>query len=238
MSDSPSDPSDSPTDAPTPNPAPVADVGSPSPLPGCIILITVILVFGSLLTWFAFSFRAQSEAIATFTVESAVETPRFEPSREQIESADAKLTKLAAAADAGEMTRLLFTAEDLNTLIATRELLADFRGQTFVRSISAEGIEAEMTQSIRTGFLNKGSRYLHGTFWLKPGIAGGTVVFAVADIKVPGREVPQGFVTNYPAFMKIDPKLAPFDRVLPKLGKVYVEGAAVVVETKAAESNR
>lgn len=229
-----SDPSDSSPENPSSTPA--SGAGGSSPLPGCIILITVIVVFGALGTWFVFAFRAQSEAIATFTIEAAVETPRFEPTAAQVEVAGTKLEKLEAAAGAGEMVRLLFTAEDLNTLIATRDLLADFRGQTYVRSISNEGIEAEMTQPIRTGFLSKGTRYLHGTFWLKPGIAGGTVVFAVADIEVPGREVPQGFVTNYPAFMKIDPKLAPFDRVLPKLGKVYVEGAAVVVETKAAET--
>ena len=69
---------------------------------------------------------------------------------------------------------------------------------------------------------------------MKPELTGGTVVFKVVDIEVTGKEVPEGFVQSYPAFMKIDPKLSPFDQVLPKLDRVYVEGDKVVVETRVA----
>ncbi len=218
------------------NSAPDASDGKPelgsSPLPGCVILITVVVVFGLLATVFTIVFHKQSDYFRKVSTETPVEVPSVTPTEERVAEVTDKLDRLLAAADADELVRIEFTAEDFNTLIGSRELLADFRGQTHVRGISEKGIEAEMTQPIRSGFLRQGIRYLHGTFWLKPEFTGKTVLFRVADIELPGEEVPEGLVNSYPSFMKLDPKLPPFDRVLPKLGKIYVEGDRVIVETR------
>lgn len=207
------------------------ELGS-SPLPGCVILITVVVVFGLLATVFTIVFHKQSDYFRKVSTETPVEVPGFTPTEDLVAVVTDKLDRLLAAAEADELVRIEFTAEDFNTLIGSRELLADFRGQTHVRGISEKGIEAEMTQPIRSGFLRQGIRYLHGTFWLKPEFTGKTVLFRVADIELPGEEVPEGLVNSYPSFMKLDPKLSPFDRVLPKLGKIYVEGDRVIVETR------
>lgn len=205
-----------------------------SPLPGCIILISIIVVFGTLATLFTVVFVKQSRAIAEFTAETAAAVPVATATPEQIADANRKLEDLLLAAARNEMDRVLFTATDLNAIIASQELLADFRGQTHIRGISEEGIEAEMTQPIRTGFLRQGTRHLNGIFRVKPELAGGTILFRVVGIEVPGKEVPAGFVNTYPAFMKIDPKLSPIDQVLPKIGRIYLEGENVVVETRVS----
>ncbi len=213
-----------------------AATGGPtsSPLPGCVILITVCVVFGILATLFTVVFFKQSRLIDGFTELESRAVPQMEPTPEQVQTANRKLNEVYMATLTNEMDRILFSTDDLNALIATRELLADFRGQTYIRSISEEGIEAEMTQPLRSGFLRQGIRYLNGTFRLKPELTGKTIQFKVVDVDVPGKEVPEGFVTSYPSFMKIDPKLEPFDQILPKLGNVYIEGDHVVVETRVA----
>lgn len=216
------------------SPAPPATEGpSSSPLPGCIILITVVVIFGFLVTLFTVVFQKQNRLIDEFTELESTAVPIFEPTEDQVREANRKMEDLLMTAINNEMDRILFNADDLNTLIATREILADMRGQAFVVGIDEEeGIEARMTQPLRSGFLRKGIRYLNGTFFLKPEKAGKTVLFKVVDITVPEKEVPEGFIGSYPAFMKIDPELTTVDQVLPKIERVYVEGDKVVVETR------
>ena len=214
--------------------SPSADgTGSSSPLPGCIILITVVVVFGFLVTLFTVVFHKQTRLIDEFTEDAPIEVSAYEPSAEQVADTDRKMETLMMAAIGNEMDRILFSADDLNTLIATRNILADMRGTTYVVAIDEEtGIETEMTQPLRSGFLRKGIRYLNGTFYLKPEKVAKTVLFTVADIEVSEKEVPDGFVGSYPAFMKIDPELTTVDQVLPKIDRVYLEGDKVVVETR------
>ena len=209
------------------------ELSGSSPLPGCIILITVTVIFAFLVTLFTVVFQKQNKAIDAFTEAEAATIAIFEPSQEQIDTVNRKMEELLAAAVTNEMDRILFSTDDLNTLIATRELLADMRGQTLVVGIDEEkGIETQMSQQLRSGFLRKGIRFLNGTFYLRPEKAGKTVLFTVEDIDVPGKEIPAGFVGSYPAFMKIDPELATVDQVLPKIERVYLEGDQVVVETR------
>jgi hypothetical protein len=227
---------DSDTAAPKDDAADADNVERPtaSPLPGCLILIVVCVVFGILATLFTVVFFKQSRLIDGFTEQESKEVPQMEATPDQIQTANRKLNDVYMASLTNEMDRVLFSADDLNALIASKDLLADFRGQTYIHSISEEGIEAEMTQPLRSGFLRQGIRYLNGTFRLKPELTGKTVQFKVVDVDVEGKEVPDGFIASYPSFMKIDPKLEPFDQVIPKLGNVYIEGDQIVVETRVA----
>lgn len=207
--------------------------GASSPLPGCIILITVIVVFGFLATLFTVVFQKQNRLIDEFTADAPVTVPTYEPTEDQVQETSRKMETLLLAAVGNEMDRILFTSDDLNTLIATQDILADMRGTTYVVSIDEEkGIETQMTQPLRSGFLRKGIRYLNGTFHLKPEKVAKTVLFTVTDIEVPEKKVPEGFIGSYPAFMKIDPELPTVDQVLPKIDRVYLEDDKVVVETR------
>lgn len=205
-----------------------------SPVPGCLILVTVVIVFALLASLFTYVFYKQSAYFEDDTVTSLepVEVPQMTPTDAQIAAAKQKLDQLSQAAAENRVDRILFNADDLNALIASQEMLADFRGQTFVKGVSEDGIVAEMTQPIRTGFLRQGVRYLHGDFWAKPERAGKTILFRVVDIQLPEAEVPEGLVASYPAFMKLDPKQEPFDTVLPQIDRIYLEGENIVVETR------
>lgn len=60
------------------------------------------------------------------------------------------------------------------------------------------------------------------------------MLFRVADIRVPDREVPRAFVESYAAleFFRLDLKNEDFLPVLKKLGSVYLEGDSAVAETR------
>lgn len=221
---------------PTPNP--IADPRGPisSPAPGCIILVTIIVVFGGLAILYTVVAILQNRGLDEFTDPEPAERAVFEPSPDQIGTATRKTEDLLLVSTANEMDRMLFTADDLNTLIASRELLADFRGTTFIRKISEEGIEAEMSQPVRTGFLGGEFRYLNATFVFKPELRGRTVLFNVVDIRPddPARPVPEKFVNAYAnlEFFKLDPSNKDLEPVLKKLGKVYLEDDKIAVETR------
>lgn len=123
-----------------------------SPAPGCVILATILTVFGGLAILYTIVANVQNRRLGGFTEDQPAKIETFAPSAEQTEKANQKLGDLVRAALTNESDRVLFSADDLNTLIATRELLKDFRGQTFIRKIGAEGIEAEMSQPMRKGF--------------------------------------------------------------------------------------
>ena len=208
-----------------------------SPAPGCIIIITILVVFGGLAILYTVVAILQNRGFDEFTDEEPAERELFETSPEQIRTATRKTEDLLLASTRNEMDRLLFTADDLNTLIATRELLADFRGTTFVRKITEDGIEAEMSQPVRTGFLGSDRfRYLNATFVFKPILKDQTLLFHVVDIRSenPERPVPVKFVDGYARleFFKLDSSNQDLAPALKKLGSVYLEEDKVAVETR------
>jgi len=138
------------------------------------------------------------------------------------------------------MDRVVFTAENLNTLIATREKLEGFRGNTFVRRITEEGIEVEMSQPVKKRVLSKEVVYLNGLFTFVPELRKGTVAFRFVDIEKEGVEIPKGFKEGFSAIdnlLVFNPKDELMGPVMKKLGKVYLEEGKLVVETRI-EMNR
>jgi len=228
----------SPSSQPDPGAADSASgVPNPSPAPGCIIIIAILVFFGGLAILYTAVAILQNRGLDEFTDPEPAERTLFEPSADQVMDANRKTEELLLVSARNEMDRMLFTADDLNTLIATRELLADFRGNTLIRRISEEGIEAQMTQPVRSGFIGSDKRrYLNATFVFKPVLTERTVQFQVVDIKAdnPERPIPEEFVDGYSRldFFKLDPSNEDLAPVLKKLGRVYLEGENVVVETR------
>lgn len=201
-------------------------------MPGCVIIVTILVVFGGLAALYTAVAYFQNKVISGFTDSAPVERPVATPTPAETEAATEKLNQLASAAKENRLEKISFTTADLNNLIASRDLLADFRGQTHIARITPEGIEAEMTQPMRKGFLG-GRRYLNATFVLQPELRRRTVLFKVTDIRVPGREVPRPFVEGYAnlEFFRLDPKNEQIGPVLEKLGRVYTEDGQLTVET-------
>ena len=74
------------------------------------------------------------------------EYPIEAPSAELVALLDTKLKILAKAAETQRETTVEFSVEDINGLIATQDLLADFRGKARVKYITESHLSIEMSQ--------------------------------------------------------------------------------------------
>jgi len=205
-----------------------------SPWPGCIILITILVVFGGLAVLYLVVGTYQNRVIGKFTQTAQDELPIPVPNATEAEAAVAKLQSIATAARDNRAERVLFTATELNTLIVTLPELADFRGTTRIEAITADGISAEMSQPMRKGILAKGARYLNATFVFQPELRVRTIAFKVISITPKEGTLPEGFVQNFATldFFKLDPELPAIADSVHSIGAVYCEEGQLVVETK------
>lgn len=204
-----------------------------SPIPGCLILGAIIGVFGGLVVLYTVVGIYQNRVIGDFTQDTAAQIQAVAPSTGQVEAVTSKLGLIAKAVKENRAERVLFTAEDLNVLIATLEVAKDFRGNTFVESIGPDGIVAAMSQPLRKGIFNKGFRYLNATFVLEPEVRARTIAFKVRDIRPAEGSVPQGFIDNYSVidFFRLDPENEAIKAHIQSLGAIYAEDGKLVVET-------
>lgn len=215
---------------------PRPDPPESSPFPGCLILTTIVVVFGGLIVLYTVVGTYQNRAFDEFTAPEPVEVRLLEPSALEVEETLAKMDAIGKAIEEGRAERFLLTAKDLNILIATQEDLVDFRSQTWIERISPQGLVAEMVQPMRKGILRKGVRYLHARFVLEPELRPRTIAFLVRDIRPEEGSAPEGFVENYRAldFFRLDPDWEVVRSAIPSIGAVYTEGSRLVVETEVA----
>lgn len=207
--------------------------GRGSPAPGCIILAAIVVIFGGLIVLYTVVGLYQTKAIDTFTQDAPAEIAVPQPTEAEQKAAHGKLAAIEKAVEEKRSERILFTANDLNTLIATLDDAKDFRGKAIVESIDSRGILARMAQPMRKGIFQKGHRYLNATFLLQPELRRRTIAFKVLDIRSEVGSVPEGFVTNYSVidFFRIDPKNEAIAANIFGIVAVYTEDKNLVVET-------
>ena len=212
-------------------PNPIANSKS-SPAAGCIILATIVLVFGGLIVHYTMKGLWMNKEIDKFTVPAPEPTPVATPSPEEIADARKKLDAIRDAALNNATERIILTADDLNTLIASQDILADFRGTAFVEKISEQGITTRVSQAFGS-FRRDSFRYLNGEIDYWPALRKKTIVFQIRDLRVPDKEVPRKFIESYSSqdFFKLDPNHPAMGPVMRELERVYLEDGQVVVET-------
>lgn len=203
-----------------------------SPASGCIILCTIIVVFGGLLVLFTTRGLWMSRQIDQFTADTAIPVPVAEATPEQSAAALEKLQKISDAALNNATERITFSADDLNVLIASQEMLADFRGSTYIEKITADAIVTRVTQTLR-GLKPGTFRYLNGTMDFTPLLRRKTVVFQIRDVRIPGKEIPEEFIKSYSSqdLFKLDHTNLALGEVMRELERVYLEDGQLVVET-------
>lgn len=211
--------------------------GRSSPAPGCLILSVMLIVFGGLIVLYTVVGRYQNRTIASFTEAQAARLDIPEPSAAEVEGARAKLELIRTAVSEARAERVLFSARDLNVLIASMDEASDFRGTTRVEGISEQGLSVAMSLPVRKGVFVDGFRYLNATFRLQPELRARTIAFRVQAITPAQGEIPQAFVDGYAALdlFRLDPELPAFPEVIPNLAQVYTEADQLVVETKTGQ---
>lgn len=205
-----------------------------SPFPGCFILSTILVVFGGLVVLYIGIGLYQVNAIRGFTSDDPAEIVLPEPSAEAENAAFEKLRGLGEATAAGRAERFLFDVGDLNLFLARLDALEDFHGMAKVESIGEAGLVVRMAQPVRRGIVDKGHRYLNGSFVLSPELRSRTVAFRVVDIEADVGEAPARFVRSYGNldFFRLDPDIPEIQAAHGGLAAVYTEGDQLVVETK------
>lgn len=208
-------------------------------LPGCIILFAILAVFGGLIVLYSFVGMKQHREIGKFTEDTPAELAIPEPSKEAVDAVEQKLFTLKAAASQNKAERILFTADDLNTLIATKEMAADFRGNTRIKQITPQGLAVEMSQPMRKSPLSRGYRYINAIFLFQPELRARTIAFKVMDILPEEGTLPQQFVSNYSSldFFRLDPNNEVIKAYIPAISRIYVEGDQLVIETKVRSTD-
>jgi len=203
-----------------------------SPLPGCIIVIVTILVFGGLaVLYIGVGYWMNSELDAITSPEPA-KLIVSSPDQQQKEAVYEKLRQLKKATESEQMIRVSFSAEDINTLIATDPLLADLKGKAYVDRIDSEGIQTKVNQQLRS-LPMRPDRFLNATITFVPVVLKDSVVFEIRNVHIPDKEVPQGFIEGYSKqdFYKLDTKNEVLKPVLLQLRRTYLEANHIIVET-------
>lgn len=200
---------------------------------GCCVFAAIVTIFGGLVILYVTIYFVQRNLYEGFTQDAPVEIRLLEPNETQESEVRAKLDKIKVATENDDQVRVMFTAEDLNVMIATMEPLKDFRGNTYVDAITNRGIEANMSQAIRRMPLTPGAMHLNATFVLWPELRRRTIAMRVADIIPVEGKVPEGFVESFDSMsmMRFDPDNPVFKNHIPKIRRVYLEEPHLVVET-------
>lgn len=185
-----------------------------SPYYGCAIMIMAVLIFGGILGWSAFSLFSQDKAIGLITQPEPVKLPPIDLSADARAALEKKLAAFAAAVNAGQKGELTLTLAELNGLL----LLAPDSGYgtytDLIRFTGADAAKNTLTASAclpmnNIKFWEDKKRYLIGslTFNIHTHLEG--VDAKVVDVKVPGKDVPEGFIGG----MEIWPWIAPYRNV-------------------------
>jgi len=139
----------------------------PTSKQGWLIVATVVLL---VLVGLGGMFYQQRRSLVAMGMEQPLEVPIYQPTEEEARAVDRKLTELAEAIRQGEARTVAFTADQLNTLVATRPELAPARGRVVVR---LKRNEVEVEGSVKFALLEvpfMGERYLAGTVTVRPEI--------------------------------------------------------------------
>ena len=203
-----------------------------SPLPGCIILISILVVFGGLVVLYIGVGYWMNAKINSFTANTPELISVPEATQTQIDAVYNKLDQLTQATEKKQMIRISFSVDDINTLIATEPLLADYKGKALVEKIDSRGMHTKVNQQIRN-LPFRPNRFLNATISFVPVVLKESVVFEIHDIRVVGKEVPQDYIESYSKqdFFKLDTKNEDLKPVLMQLRRTYLEEDRLIVET-------
>lgn len=213
--------------------------GEFSPFYGCAIMSLAALTFGGIIAFSAYSLFSQDKAIAAFASEAPIKLPAVELSPEARAALEKKLTDFASTTKAGQPVELTLSISDLNALI----LIAPDTGYgTYTDLVRLESFDPK--KSTVSGqvslpmnnvkFWENKKRYLNGQITFHLYIHAEGIDAKVVDVKVPGKEVAEGFITG----MEIWPWVAPYRKVEPvgttlkAIQKVTVTADAVTFSNK------
>ncbi len=153
-----------------------------------------LLVLGG---WMAWSLYGTVKEVRTFTDSEAKPVTPAQPTAEQITALRARINEFGGAVGRKEKAELRLTVEDLNSLLATEEIVKPMREYAKVESIG-ETVKMQVSVAMNGLPLTGERLYLNGFVELTPRTDKDKgIVLATKAITVPGKTVTEGFITNY-----------------------------------------
>ena len=221
-----------------------------SPLAGCTILIVALLVMIFLVVFSVFTLFRQYKEIVKFTEDkpAEIEVVELEGKESRINALSERLEVFRQKLPEKEEARLALTAEQVNLLIASREILSELRGTFSVESITDEGMRIRISFPLNgiprlskegeSGLITTDPRYLNGVLVSRPVLLKGEVVLKIDDIEVEGAEVPEEFVEQMSPYRPAErynthEVIGP---IMRKLTRVTTEGDQVVLARVPGET--
>ncbi|MCA1962520.1 MAG: hypothetical protein LDL31_01085 [Prosthecobacter sp.] len=210
-----------------------------NPFYGCFIMSMAVLVFLGIIGWSAWSLISQDRAISVFAEDAPVVLPPISLSEAERKTLETKLATFAAEARAGGKASLSLSLAELNGLL----LLAPDSGYGSYRDMvrfeklnpAKNRVEGRVSLPLnRIKFWEGKKRYLNGTAELEVFTHNLGVDARVADVKVPGREVAEGFISGMGAWTWLAPyqKMEVIGPVLSAIKKATVTEDELLLETQ------
>lgn len=209
-----------------------------SPYYGCAIMIMAILIFGGIIGWSAYSLLTQDKEIAKITVDDPIKLPPVDLSPEARTALEKRLTDFATAAQSGQPAELALSIADLNGLIS---IAPDTGYGSYADLVRIESTLPEKDALIsqaclpmnRLKFWEGKKRYLIGQVIFYVHVHEEGVDAKVVDVKVPGKQVPDGFITGMEIWTWLAPyrKMEPLGSILKAIRKAKVTPEGVILST-------
>lgn len=207
-----------------------------SPYYGCAIMMMAVLIFGGIITWSAYSLLSQDKQISQFTQDEPVKLDAAELPAEQKAGLVQRLTSFGDDITAGRAASLKLSIAELNALpaMAPQSDYGSYAGMVLLEK--ANPADNTLSGRIclplnRLKFWEGKKRYLVGEASFLAHVNAEGVDAKVVAVKVPGKEVPQGFVNNMEVWTLLAPyrKVEPLGAILKGVQKVEVTADGVVL---------
>lgn len=211
-----------------------------SPFYGCFIIVTAVVVFGGLVTWVVYSLLSQDRQISEFTVDEPAPLSAVILAPDARAALDKKLAEFSAAAKSGQAATLSLTVPELNTLIVNAPDTGSGSYRDMIRIRATDPQRQALIADVclpmnRAKFWEGKKRYLIGDAVFVVSVTEEGVDAKVIDVKVPGKDVPAGFIGVFASFGWVAPyrTTEPIGTVLKVVKKAAVTPEGVTLSTTA-----
>ena len=209
-----------------------------NPFYGCAIMVIAILIFGGIITWSVYSLLSQDKQISQFTQDDPVKLAPQELAPDQKTALQQRLTTFGGDIQAGKAASLKLSIQELNALpeLAPTSDYGSYAGMVLLEKTDPAKnilIGRICLPLNRLKFWEGKKRYLVGEASFLAEVHADGVDAKVVDIKVPGKEVPTGFVGGMEVWTILAPyrKIEPLGSILKGIQKVEVIADGVVLSS-------
>ena len=178
-----------------------------NPFYGCTVLVIMALTISGIVTWTIYTLLKQDKEISTFSTENPASFPALSTSDADKSALSARLNAFAKAASEEPPTTLALSIADMNNLLviaADQHIGEDKGGTPYLEMLRFTKLDASGKTIVadihlpmnKLPWAGEGKRHIVGTAIFRPVVENNSFDVKLDDIKVPGKQVNEGFLNN------------------------------------------